>query len=214
MNERTHRVLLVVLICLVARLTSAASASLHLSVGVGAAFGGCHRHHLWCDDWLCYGYPHPYRFWHAYPYRPWCSAPVGVWLDVCPRVVATERYVTVERRAHACPPARDEDAGALTEAMRRKQDELLKVLRIGGREDRLRAARELAGHSCNARVRAALERALLSDRDAEVRRAVAESLAKSGNEKVVSALRRAYEQDADRSVRQAAYRAIIMIEGY
>jgi len=98
--------------------------------------------------------------------------------------------------------------------MREHQSELLKVLKIGEKEDRLSAIRELAPSSFDANVRAALEEVLLSDPDAELRKQVATSLGKTENPNVTGALKMAKDKDPDRGVRQAAYRAIIMIEGY
>jgi HEAT repeat protein len=78
----------------------------------------------------------------------------------------------------------------------------------------MQSARELAGHRGDARVRSALERALLSDREARVRQTAAEALAGFGDAKALPALKRAQARDSVRDVRQAAYKAIIMIEGY
>lgn len=98
--------------------------------------------------------------------------------------------------------------------MRRRQSELLKAVKIGDKENRLSAIRELAPFSFDANVRAALEDVLLSDPDAEVRKQAATSLGKTEDPNVTAALKIAKEKDPDRGVRQAAYRAIIMIEGY
>ena len=98
--------------------------------------------------------------------------------------------------------------------MRRHQNELLKVVKIGDKENRISAIHELTPFSSNSRVRAALEDVLLSDPEAEVRKQVATSLGKTSNPKVTRALKMAKAKAPDRGVRQAAYRSIIMIEGY
>jgi len=55
---------------------------------------------------------------------------------------------------------------------------------------------------------------LLSDRDPQVRKAVAQLFGRLQDKKTLPVLRQAHKDDADRDVRQAAYRAIIMMEGY
>jgi HEAT repeat protein len=95
-----------------------------------------------------------------------------------------------------------------------RRAEQLRVLKIGVKEDRLAAIRELEIFSFVSHVRAALEDVLLSDPDPELRKQVATSFGKTANPKVVAALKTARAMDPDKGVRQAAYRAIINIEGY
>jgi HEAT repeat protein len=122
--------------------------------------------------------------------------------------------VVLEKRVLDCSPADVPKTSVVSEAERRRQGELLKKLRIGGSEDRVEAALELAECAVEGRVREALERTLLSDREPLVRQAAAESLRKIKDSRALPALKRAYAEDSVKEVRQAAYKAIIMIEGY
>jgi HEAT repeat protein len=88
------------------------------------------------------------------------------------------------------------------------------MLRIGDRDTRAQAAHDLAALHCDAKARLALERALLSDAEAEVRRAAAQSLDRLGDARALPSLRQAYATDTNPEVRQAAYRGIIMLDGY
>lgn len=108
----------------------------------------------------------------------------------------------------------DADTAEELERLRRKKSELLKVLKIGDKERRVQAIRDLAGFSSDDGVRKALESVLLSDPDPELRRQVATSFGRTENRKVVAALEEAKSTDSDKEVRQAAYRAIILIKGY
>jgi HEAT repeat protein len=116
---------------------------------------------------------------------------------------------------HVPPAPTPQPASTLvTQAQQRKRSELLEQLRIGDNGNRLSATQQLAGYTGDEKVREALERALLSDRDAGVRAATASALGKQSGKKAVPALKQAYAQDAERQVQQAAYKALIMIEGY
>lgn len=214
MNTRRSFILLFVLIGIVAMMPGPAPARVHFSIGLGTAIGWGHPHHAWCTDWYWHRYRHVGWLWCDYPYRPWCSPTVGVWAGHWPSAVVTERHVVVENPVSDCPAPAVQNTGAASEATRCRQGELLKVLRIGDAEDRVRSARELAGYPCDARVSNALEQALLSDRDARVRQSAAESLAQFGDARTLPALKQAQARDPARDVRQAAYKAIIMIEGY
>jgi HEAT repeat protein len=98
--------------------------------------------------------------------------------------------------------------------MRQRKSELLKAVKIGDKENRTGAIRDLAPFSFDDKVRAALEEILLSDPDPQLRKQVAVSFGKTTNRDTVPALEIAKAKDSDRDVRQAAYRAIIMIQGY
>ena len=100
------------------------------------------------------------------------------------------------------------------EKLEQKKSELLKVLRIGDKESRIGAIHDLAGLSCDDKVRKALEKVLLSDPDFELRKEVAVSFGRNGNMNVVAALEEAKATDSSRDVRQAAYRSLILIKGY
>jgi HEAT repeat protein len=98
--------------------------------------------------------------------------------------------------------------------MRAEQGKLLRILRIGDTENRAAAGRELTAFYFNGKARAALEDALVKDREPQVRKEIATSLGKTRDARVTTALKTAKAKDPDRSVRQAAYRSLIMIEGY
>jgi len=213
MNTRAASIFILASACVVILTPATAPARVHFSIGVGTIFGCPHPYYGWCGDWHWHRYPHAWRHWDCYSYRPWCRPTVGVWLGPGP-VVTTERHVVVEKRVVDCPPAEGRNTSIVSEAEKRRRDELLKRLRIGGSEDRLEAARRLAGCAGDAGTRDALERALLSDREPLVRQAAAESLAKRNDSRALPALKRAYAEDFVREVRQAAYKAIIMTEGY
>ena len=126
----------------------------------------------------------------------------------------THRQVVVRTKNSDGKSKHDAEAAKLSEKQRKKNSELLKILRIGDRERRVQAICDLAGFSCDDRVRKALEEVLLSDPDAELRKQVATAFGKTKNPSVVAALEKAKAEDSSREVRQAAYRSIIMIEGY
>ena len=199
MSTKQPRFLVLTLVCLALTTLGTASASVHFSIGFGTRIGPCH----------------PMYGWHAWPHWGWYDP----WYDCGPvvfgpPVVVTRRRVIVEE--HRLPPSRPpvESNEPLSEALLQKRSGLLKKLRIGDVRDRTQAVWELAQFADDDNTRAALERAPLSDRDAQVRKATAEMFAGLKNEKTLSALKRTHAEDAAREVRQAAYRAIIMIEGY
>jgi len=220
MNTRRNCAFWIVLLGMVFGTAGPVSGRVHFSIGLGTTFGCWHPHDAWCGDWYWHRYHHAGWPWYGYPYRPWCAPTVGLWVGRRPSVVVetpvvvTEKRVVVERHVSDSPTPAAPKADIVSEAARRRQSESLKVLRIGDAEDRVQSARELAGYPGDARARSALERALLADRDARVRRTAAEALAACGDAKALPALREAQTRDSVRDVRQAAYKAIIMIEGY
>jgi len=214
MNTRRSFILLFVLIGIVAMMPSPVLARVHFSIGLGTAIGWGHPHDAWCGDWYWHRYRHVGWPWYGYPHRPWCAPTVGVWVGHWPSAVVTEKHVVVENHVSDSPAPAVQNAGAQSEAERRLQGALLEVMRIGDTESRVQSARELGGYPCDVRVSSALERALLSDRDARVRQTAAESLAQFGDAGALPALKQAQARDPVRDVRQAAYKAIIMIEGY
>jgi len=219
MNARRKVAFWLVLIGVVFVTAGPVSARVHFSIGLGTTFGCWHPHDAWCGDWYWHRYHHVGWPWYGYPHRPWCAPTVGLWLGHRPSVVVetpvvvTKKHVVVEHHVSGSPTPAVPKTNVVSEAETRRQGELLKVLRIGDTEDRVQSARELAGYR-DARARNALERALLADRDAQVRRTAAEVLAAFGDAKALPALREAQTRDSVRDVRQAAYKAIIMIEGY
>jgi len=201
------------LICLLVLLTGTATARVYVGIGLGTSFGHHHRHYYshhyphyrWYGGWG--GYHDPW-WGHSHWSGPLCSS--GSFFSIYrsyPIVLAPALGVKAPAE-HPTPKPQ------ISLRMREHQSKLLKVLKIGDKEDRLGAIRELAPFSFEANVQAALEEVLLSDPDAELRKQVATSLGKTENPNVATALKIAKGKDPDRGVRQAAYRAIIMIEGY
>ena len=130
---------------------------------------------------------------------------------VPPAVV--EKRVVVERPV-STQPVDETHSAAVSQAQQRTRREMLERLRIGDEDNRVQAVQETAGFVGDEKVREALERVLLSDRDAGVRAAAARALVKQSGSRAVPALKQAYADDASRQVSQAAYRALIMIDGY
>lgn len=199
MSKTRYRLLLPALACLALAVPGTTSASVHFSIGFGTTIG----------------HGHPFYGWHAWPHGYWYDP----WYDcgpviLGPPVVIPRRHVIVEEHRLPPPRPRVENSEPLSETLLQRRSKLLKKLRIGDVNSRARAVHELAQFAGDDRTRTALERALLSDRDAQVRKRVAELFAGLKNKKTLPALKQAYAEDRDRDVRQAAYRAIIMIEGY
>jgi hypothetical protein len=188
-------------------------------VSFGISIGSPFVYHYpgFYHGWYPYHYWDPYYDW--YPHHRWhSSADLGIWIGgyypvvVDPPVVAHREVVTKTERD--CRTLPDPATAEQLERLRLKKSELLKVLRIGDKERRMQAIRELAAFSFDDAVREALEKVLLSDPDPELRKQVATSFGKTDNRKVVAALEEAKTTDSSKEVRQAAYRSIILIKGY
>ena len=192
---------------LLALAAGTALADVDFSIGFGTHIGGCG---VYPDYYRYVGIRRP---WH-WRYRPWWHYRRPV--VVAPPVVVRERRVIVEEveRPPAPAPVRRAAPAPLPGHLRARRDELLRALRIGDVGSRSEAVRELEPFAAYPKVRDGLERALLSDREAAVRRAVADLFGRLGDRAPLAALKRAYAEDPDRDVRQAAYRAMILIEGY
>jgi len=220
MNTRRNFVFWFGLVGVVFVAAGPVSGGVHFSIGLGTTIGCWHPHDAWCGDWHWHRYHHVGWPWYGYPHRPWCAPTVGFWLGHRPSVVVEtpvvvrKKHVVVEHHVSDCPTSTVPKTNVASEAESRRQSELLRVLRIGDVQGRMQSARELAGYAGDARARSALERALLSDREARVRQTAAEALAAFGDAKALPALKQAQARDSVRDVRQAAYKAIIMIEGY
>jgi len=202
---------LAAIICVVTLLGSASYAHVRVGIGFGTHIGGHWPGYGWHSDWYWSDGPAGCWPWHSHFYDP-------VWVYEYPPVVVgppvvVERHVVVNQRVPPAP-APQPTSTQVTQAQQRKRSELLEQLRIGDNGNRLSATQELAGYVGDEKIREALERALLSDRDPGVRAAAATSLGKQSGKKAVPALKQARAQDADRQVQQAAYKALIMIEGY
>lgn len=173
----------------------------HVRFGIG--FGTVIGPHYPVYGW--YGWPDPY--W----YDPW----YGGWpVVVAPPVVVRERRVVVEAAPPPAPKPPADTPQPLSQQQQQKRSELLKRLRIGDASNRVQAVQELAPFADDDKVREALQRALLSDREAQVRQAAAELFGRLQDKETLPALRQAYREDSSREVRQAAYKAIVMMEGY
>jgi hypothetical protein len=125
--------------------------------------------------------------------------------------VVRERVIV---REHKPAPPKDEAVALVSEKLQQKKSESLRKLKIGDPDSRTQAVKDLEPFAVDGKVRTALEQTLLSDRDAKVRKAVAELFGRVQDKKTLPVLKQAHAGDADRDVRQAAYKAIIMMEGY
>ena len=189
----------------------------------------CYPYDSWCGGYYTWPDRDRYGWWDAGRYRHfprrhcwpgrWCSPRLGIWIgDYYPIVIDTPIVVGVRPartgRSEAAQTAEDAAAAQRREAVRRKKSELLRVLKIGDKDNRIQAIHDLAGLSSDSEARQALEDILLSDPDPQLRKEVAASFAKTSNRAVLAALTEARAKDPSRDVRQAAYRALIMIKGY
>ncbi|MHC4352832.1 MAG: HEAT repeat domain-containing protein, partial [Planctomycetota bacterium] len=164
-----------------------------------------------------YGHHYPHHWWYGGYQRPWWRHshwpghyyPSGssFWIYSSPIVLGSRS------RAKASPE-NPTPKPQLSQRMRQEQGELLRILKIGDKQDRIAAGRELTAFYFDDKARAALEDALLKDPEPQVRKEIAASLGNTADARVTAALRLAKAKDPDRGVRQAAYRSLIMIEGY
>jgi hypothetical protein len=194
MNRIQYRLLVLAL-----AVPGVASARVHFSIGFGTVIGLCHPGYGW------HAWPDPY--W----YDPWYDCGPVV---VVPPVVVRERHVVVETPRPPAPRPAIDKPEPLSQRQQLKRSELLKKLRIGDVSNRIQAVWDLAPFANDDKVREVLQRALLSDRDTQVRKAAAELFGRLQDKKTLPSLRQAYREDSSREVRQGAYKAIIMMEGY
>lgn len=174
-----------------------------VGIGFGATIGPHYHHHL-------HGY---YGGWYARPdyywYDPWWYYPAPV--VVGPPAVVERPPVVVREYT---PPAPPKEPAPASDKLRQKKSVSLKTLRIGDVSNRVQAVKDLESFAGETAVRTALERALLSDRDAQVRKAITELFGRREDKKTLPTLKQAQKNDSDRDVRQTAYKAIILMEGY
>ncbi len=202
MSRKQYRYIALMLACLALPMAGTASAGVQIGIGFGTTFGHHHHHgHGWYGGFAVY----PSWYWHD----PWFDYPVVAG----PPVVVRERQVVVNERKLPAPHS-VQSTEPLSESQQQKRSELLEKLRIGGVDNRVQAVQGLGQFPNDEKVRKALERALLSDRDPQVRKAAAEQFSHLKDNAALPALKQAHAEDSDQAVRQAAYRAIIMIEGY
>ena len=211
--------------------TTAARVSFGLSIGTPFVYRspgfryGCYPYYGWHTTshwWLDAGrYRSSHYFGPRYDYwrGPLCSSELGIWIGgyhpivIDPPVRARSEVMT-NTGGLDYQTAPDADTAEQLERLKQKKSEFLKVLRIGDKERRIQAIRDLAGYSSDDGARKALENVLLTDPDPELRKEVATSFGRTENRKVVAALEEAKATDSSKEVRQAAYRAIILIKGY
>ena len=205
MSTRASRFVVPALVGIALLTPAVASAGVQVGIGFGTTFGPhFHHHHPW------YGVSVYAPLWpDYYYYDPWYDP----WYYPAPVVVSpppVRPHITVTEHKPAPPKAPD----LVGEKLEQKESESLKKLRIGDPSNRLQAVQDLEQFAHDARVRTALEQALLSDRDPQVRKAVAELFGRLQDKSTLRVLKQANTDDSDRAVRQAAYKAIIMMEGY
>jgi hypothetical protein len=207
MNRVWYRLIVPALACIAVLTPGVASAGVQVGIGFGTTIGPHYHHHM-------YGY---YPYWSVWPdyyyYEPWYYDP---WYYPGPVVVeppvVREPVIIREHRPPA--PPKEPTPDPVAEKLQQKKSESLKKLKIGDPSNRIQAAKDLEQFEADAKVRTGLEQALLSDRDPQVRKAVAEMFGRLQDKKTLPVLKQAQANDLDRDVRQAAYKAIILIEGY
>jgi hypothetical protein len=205
--SKTWCLLAVPVVCLALLMAGTASAGVQVGIGFGTTIGPHYHHHGygWYGGW----YAGPGYYYGPY-YDPWYyPGPV----IVGPPVIVEQPPVIVrEYRPPAPPQAPAPDLVA--QKLQEKKSESLKKLKIGDTSSRVQAVKDLEQFASDTKVRAAMEQTLLSDRDPQVRKAVAESFGRLQDKSTLRVLKQANKDDADRDVRQAAYKAIILMEGY
>lgn len=199
-------------LALLAVLPGTTSARVSFGISVGTPF--VYHHPGFYSGWYPYHHAYPYYDW--YPHRRWhSSTDLGIWMGDCyPVIVDPPVVVYRDAATKTSRVTPDAQTAEQIERLRQKKSELLKVLRIGDKEQRIQAIRDLAEFTCDDAVRGALEKVLLSEPDPELRKEVAASFGRTENGKLVPALQEAKNTDSDETVRQAAYRSIILIKGY
>jgi len=207
MSTRASRFVVPVLVGIALLTPGVVSAGVHVGIGFGTAIGPhFHHHHMYgayvyAPLWPDYSYYDPW-------YDPWYyPGPVVVG----PPVVRP--HITVTEHEPPAPP-KNETPDLVSEKLQQKKSESLKKLRIGDPGNRLQAVKDLEQLASDTKVRTALEQALLSDRDPQVRKAVAELFGRLQDKNTLRVLKQVHADDSDRAVRQAAYKAIILMEGY
>lgn len=193
------------LVSLLILLPNTASARTHFHISFGTAFIddcsgpyiGSYPHYRWHRGhyrWLDRGWyrgHYAFRRRHCWWRRPLCSSEA-----------ITKKQAAVKTREY------DEETARLFEQLRRKKSELLKKLKEANKEQRKEAIDKLAGFSYDDKVREALEDILLSEPDAELRRAAVKSFGKVKNKKAIAALEKAKAEDRNKEVREEADKAI------
>jgi hypothetical protein len=214
MSKITHRLVVPTLVSLALLMPGTAGAGVSVGIGFGGPIGPhYYGDHHWRSGWsVGLGWYNPwYGPWYGPGYGPWYGPGYGP-VVVGPPVVPDRDAVVKEQSPSASEPIA-QSVEPLS-VWRQERSELLEKLRIGDISNRLQAVKDLGPFAKDDQVRQALEDALLSDRDALVRKAVAELFGRVRDARTLPALKKAYATDSNRDVRQAAYKAIILIEGY
>ena len=203
MSKTSFRLIVPALVGVISLASAVASAGVSVGIGFGTTFGPHYHHPM--HGYYVYGPLWP----DYYYYDPWWYYPAPVIVE--PPVVR-EHVIVREHRPPAPPKEQPKDL--VGEKVQLQKSELIKKLKIGDTSNRLQAAKDLEPFTGDPKVRTALEQALLSDRDAQVRKTVAEMFGRLQDKSTLRVLKQAQKDDADRDVQQAAYKAIILIEGY
>ena len=117
----------------------------------------------------------------------------------------------IERKVIVNPPEPKQDE--LYEQLRVKKSELIRKVRLGDKQQRMKAITELAGFSFDLKVRLALENVVRSNRDAELRIAAVHAFAQVKNKDVLPLLKKVRITDPSETVRAEIDWAIEQIEG-
>lgn len=208
---------LFLLLCLSPLAEARVSVGLSIGTSFGYPYPGCYDGYHPYYPWPGGYYTGRYRHFPTRYYWPRHSSELGIWIGGYYPVVVDRPIIIDRSSVGSCRNRTVEDATAhvqLSEAIRKKTDEQIKILETGDKEKRLQAIHDLAAFSYDTKVRRALENILLSDPDPQLRKEVAISFGRTENRLVLAALIQATDKDPERDVRQAAYRAIIMIDGY
>jgi hypothetical protein len=220
MSRITHRLVVPALVSLALLMPGTAGAGVSIGIGFGGSIGPhYYGDHHWRSGWSAgLGWYNPwYGPWYGPGYGPWYGPGYGSWYGpgygpwYGPVVVDRDAVIKGQNPSASEPIAKSVEPPSV---WRQERSELLEKLRIGDVSNRLQAVKDLGPFANDDQTRKALEDALLSDRDALVRKAVAELFGRLQDTKTLPALKKAYATDSNRDVRQAAYKAIILIEGY
>jgi hypothetical protein len=195
----------VLTLCFVIVLSGTASARGRVYVGIGVGFPA-YGHY--CGGYRGY-YGHP-NLRHYHPYYSTVIVGSGYWCDWGPGCcIAEPRPRAAEKEAAVVQPSViDNDTQELFKKLRNKKNELLGKIQSKDKQQRKEAVNDLAGFSFDDKVRAALEKVLLSDVDPELRKAAAEAFGKVKNAKALPVLQKARVEDSSEEVRKAADNAI------
>ena len=200
-------IVVLVVVCLALLTAGTASAGVRVGIGFGTTIGPHYHHHGygWYGGW----YAGPGYYYGPY-YDPWYyPGPVVVG----PPVIV-ERPPVIVREYRPPAPPQEPAPDLVAQKLQEKKSESLKKLKIGDPSSRVQAVKDLEQFAGDTKVRTTLEQTLLSDRDPQVRKAVAEVFGRLQDKSTLRVLKQANKDDSDRDVRQAAYKAIIMMEGY